>query len=58
VLVETLIRELLGLRAHRVVAVEQDAEQMVIRIERLGRCRLRCRGGVAGPAPPTARWKE
>jgi transposase len=43
VLVETLIRELLGLRAHRVVAVEQDAEQMVIRIDRLGRRRMGCR---------------
>jgi transposase len=44
VLVETFIRKLLRLKAHRVTAVEHSVEQMVIRIDRLGCRRLRCRG--------------
>jgi transposase len=44
VLVETFIRKLLRLKAHRVTGVERSVEQMVIRIDRLGRRRLRCRG--------------
>src|ERR1051326_5826515 len=44
VLVETFIRKMLRLKAHRVTAVEMKAEQMVIRIDRLARRRLSCRG--------------
>ena len=43
-LVETFIRKMLRLKAHRVTAVEMKAEQMVIRIDRLARRRLSCRG--------------
>jgi transposase len=43
VLVETFIRKLLHLKAHRVIAVEQSAEQVVVQIDRLGCRRLRCR---------------
>ena len=43
-LVETFIRKLLGLKAHRVTAVELSAERIVIHIDRLRRRRLRCRG--------------
>jgi len=43
VLLETFIRKLLKLKAPRVTAVEPSPEQMVIRIDRLGRRRRRCR---------------
>ncbi len=49
-LIETLIRKQLGLKAHRVTKVEEVGEQMVVHIDRLGTrllrcgvCRLRCR---------------
>ena len=43
-LIETFIRKMLRLKAHRVTAVEVGTEQMVIRIDRLGLRRLSCRG--------------
>ena len=43
-LVETFVRKMLRLKAHRVTAVELSAEQMVIRIDRLRLRRLSCRG--------------
>ena len=48
-LVETFIRKMLRLKAHRVIAVDLSAEHMVIRIDRLGRppCFVE---GVAGRA--------
>jgi transposase len=42
VLVETCIRKGLGLKAHRVVAVREEADAVVAEIDRLGRRRLRC----------------
>lgn len=42
-LLETFIRKLLHLKAHKVTAVEQSPEQVVVQIDRLGRRRLRCR---------------
>ena len=44
VLVETFIRKWLRLKAPHVTAVEPSPEQRVIRIDRLGGRRLRCRG--------------
>lgn len=43
-LIETVIRKMLRLKAHRVTAVEIGSERVVIRIDRLGRRRLSCRG--------------
>ena len=42
-LVETFIRKMLRLKAHKVTAVEQSWEQVVVEIDRLGCRRLRCR---------------
>ena len=42
-LVETFIRKMLRLKAHRVTAVELRTEQMVVRIDRLRCRRLHCR---------------
>jgi transposase len=40
VLIETFIRKQLGLKAHRVTAVEEAERRLLIRIDRLGRRRL------------------
>ena len=42
-LLETFIRKLLKLKAHRVTAVEHEPERVVVQIDRLGQRRLRCR---------------
>ena len=44
-LLETFIRQLLKLKAHRVPAVEDEPERVVVQIDRLGPRRLRCRVG-------------
>ena len=41
-LIETFIRKELGLKAHRVTAIEQTDEELVVCIERLGNRHLRC----------------
>ena len=41
-LVETFLRRQLGLKAHTVTKVEENGEFMVVHIERLGPCLLRC----------------
>lgn len=62
-LIETFIRKQLGLKAHRVTGVEQSEDRLLIRIDRLGRRRLRC-GQCRRPAEtvgglrPRRRWRD
>lgn len=63
---ETFIRKALGLKAHRVVKVEEDdtAGQLVVHLDRVGHRRLRCGacGLEASRAAPTRRpprrWRD
>jgi len=63
VLIETFIRKQLRLKVHTVTAVEQDEGGLVVRIDRLGRRRLRC--GCCGQVSkavhdvrPERRWLD
>jgi transposase len=60
---ETFIRKQLGMKAHWVTKVEETAEGIVARVDRLGQRRLRC-GECGRPAPqvlrrdPARRWRH